>query len=327
MSKNSGKIIPLLMTLAFTAIVIILFFVGVTINENTGKKLIPISVIAIICGVIYESKRLHQSWSSVLKTAFYTFLFSFISFIPGKREHTYNFENHIELWPYFFILIFAIWSISVNKEKVIPKLTEGITLLQSITAVYWVVDSGLLYTENTIFRILLIIGLIFSLISFIHAFSYIKLSKTSRLTLSIWSSIVMLLFASDNIYSVYQNEQIENTADITSGLYIGLQFFLLGVTCIYVIQNFIMLIGFLPAKDTFFNAQYFRELHELKSDHIKRYSENQVLIFNSILCLIFASSLFFLNYKFQLLPTHLAIWLVFLIFPYFLKIMPFTREY
>jgi len=56
----------------------------------------------------------------------------------------------------------------------------------------------------------------------------------------------MVLFAIDNIIRVYQNEQIENTEDLTHGLYIGLQYFLLGASSIYFLQNLFMLIGFFP---------------------------------------------------------------------------------
>ena len=65
-----------------------------------------------------------------------------------------------------------------------------------------------------------------------------------------------MLFAVDNIFRVYQNEQIEN-AEISHGLYIGLQYFLLGVSSIYIVQNFLMLFGFFPGKGTFFNDGIF----------------------------------------------------------------------
>lgn len=65
------------------------------------------------------------------------------------------------------------------------------------------------------------------------------LTEGGRLTLSLWSSMAMMLFAIDNVYRVYQNDQIENTADMSHGVYIGLQFFLLGISAIYIIQNFI----------------------------------------------------------------------------------------
>jgi hypothetical protein len=161
---------------------------------------------------------------------------------------------------------------------------------------------------------------LFSPYSLFHAFTNTTLTKTSRLTLSIWSSILMMLFASENIYLVYQNEQIENVANLTNGLKIALQFFLLGVSSIYIIQNFLILVRFLPSKSNFFNAQYFIDLKELKNEHIKRYSGSQVNIIHSFFCLVFSVIIFGLNYQYQIIPRQGAIWLVFVTFPFILII-------
>ena len=310
-------------------ILIGLLILGLTIYvsfrlHKSDRRLIPISVLALIAGVFFESKRLTEKWLPVLLTALGSFIFSFVAFLPGKREHIYNFENHIEMWPYTFIFIFIIISIIVHKDKVIPKLTEGITLLQSIAVIYWVIDYGFVDTDSLFLKSLMVVGLLFSLYSVFHAFTHAILSRTSRLALSIWSSIIMLLFASDNIYRVYQNEQIENTADLTHGLYIGLQFFLFGISAIYKVQNFIMLTGFLPGKGTFFNAQYYRDLKELKSVHIKRYSDRQVSILHSFFCVLLIGTIFFLNFHYQLLPRHVTIWTVFVIFPFILIIYDYA---
>lgn len=313
--------------LIFTGLLVLALtiYIGYRINIS-GRRLIPISVTAIIAGVIFKGRRLSGKWSTVLLTALGSFVFSFFAFLPEKREHGYNFGNHIEAFPYWFIILFAIFSIAFHGDKVIPKLTEGITLLQSIAIIYWVADYGFIHSNSIWLKSVMIIGLLFSLYSVFHAFTHATLSRTNRLTLSIWSSIIMMLFASDNIYRVYQNEQIENTADITHGLYIGLQFFLLGVSCIYIIQNFIMLMGFLPGRGTFFNARYFRDLKELKIDHIKRYSDRQVSILHSFFCVLFTGKIFGLNYHFQILPRHVAIWSVFVTFPFILTIYEIATQ-
>lgn len=310
-------------------IVVGLLLLGLTIYvgfrlQSSSRHLIPISVIALLGGVLFESKRLTEKWLTIFFTGLGSFIFSFLAFLPRKREHIYNFEDHIEMWPYMFIFFFIIFSIAFHGDKVIPKLTEGITLIQSLAVIYWVVDYGFIDIESLFLKSLMVVGLLFSLYSVFHAFTHTILSRTNRLTLSIWSSIIMLLFAADNIYKVYQNEQIENTTDLTQGLYIGLQYFLLGISAIYVVQNFVMLTGFLPGKGSFFNAQYFRDLKELKSEHIKRYSERQVSILNSLFCLLFTGVIFFLNYHYQILPRHVTIWTVFFIFPFILVIYDYA---
>ena len=298
----------------FLAICFIVFIVFYQYSNH--KHLIPISALAIIIGIVYESKRLSDKWAPILTNLFWAFIVSLFAFLPGKKEYEYDFENHMQLWPYIFIFIFSLISVIFHGDKVIPRLTEGITLLQSIAVVYWFVDYGFVEIDHWFLITIMLIGLIFILYALFNAFTYIKLSRTNRLMLSIWSSIIMMLFAVDNIIRIYQNEQIENTEEITHGLYIALQFFLLGVSCIYILQNTLMLMGFLPSKGRFFNKEYFSEVKELKDDHIKRYSEGQIHIVDSFFCLLFVGIIFTLNFYYQILPRHIAIWIVFIIFPY-----------
>ncbi|HYG02490.1 MAG TPA: hypothetical protein VD927_08585 [Chryseosolibacter sp.] len=292
-------------------------------SQASGKALISLSTLALIGGVLFEAKRISQKWSTVFTITLGSLVFSMLAFLPGKGKTEYTIAAHIELWPYFFIFIFALGSIIKHKERIIPRLTEGITLLQSIAVTYWVIDYGLVNTTSYSLKALLAIGLMFSLYSFIHAFTNITITRTGRLILSLWSSIVMLLFSVDNVYRVYQNEQIESATDLMHGAYIALQFFLLGICAIYSIQNFMMLFGFFPGRDTFFNAQYFRDVRKLKDDHITRYSGRQVSIGNCLFCAIFAGTIFAFNYYYQILPRHLAIWTVFVIFPLLLSVFQY----
>jgi hypothetical protein len=303
-----------------TGIVLVLTLSFSFASQSSGKRLVPLSLLALIAGVLFEGRRLSQKWSTVLGITLGSLVMSLLAFLPGRREVDYQIGNHIEIWPYWFIILFALISIATHGDKVVPRLTEGITLLQSIAVTYWVIDFGLFSTDSYFLKALMGIGIMFSLYSLFHAFTYTSLTKGGRLTLSLWSSMVMLLFAFDNVYRIYQNEQIENAADISHAAYVALEFFLLGISAIYIIQNFLMLMGFLPGKGTFFNAQYFRDVRELNRDHISRYSDRQVSIGHSLLCAISTIAAFALNHYYQILPRHLAIWAVFVLFPFLLSV-------
>lgn len=292
----------------------------------TERVLIPISIFTLIAGAIIETKRITEKWWIVISTALISFFLSFLVFLPGKREHNYDFENHIEIWPYYFLVFFLIFTIVFNKEKVIPKLTEGITLIQSIAIIYWVVDFGLIKSDNLFLIVLICLGLFFSIFSIFHAFTHTELTRTNRLTLSIWSTIIFVLLATENIIRIFHNEQIENTEDITSGFYIGLQYFLLGISSVYIVQNYFMLIGFLPGKGSFFNKQYFKELKELKSEHIKRYSIDQINVLHSLFCIVFTGVIFYLNFYYKIVPKHIAIWIVFVTFPLVIYIYEYLTK-
>lgn len=320
--ENKINIYAIIIGLVLT---ILLIYVVFRMSHST-KRLIPLSIIALIAGVMFEIKKITEDWKTVLSSAFFSFLASFIAFLPGKGERNYNLEARISIWPYIFIIFFIIATIAMHKKKITAKLTEGTTLLLSIAVIYWTLD---FYSKNhfNLFLIILfsIIGM-FTLFSLFHAFTKTELNKNSRLILSIWSSIIFLLFAIDNVYRVYRNEYIEDS-DFTNGCFIALQYFLLGISSIYMIQNFLMIVGFLPSKNRFFNKQYREEIQELKADHIERYSESQIKHLYSASCIIFSTTIFYLNYKFQFVPRHIAIWLVFLIFPFLINFYENTIAY
>lgn len=242
---------------------------------------------------------------------FSTYLFSLLSFFPGKKEHVYNFEDHIRTWPYVFIILFCIVLGLWYKDKVTARLTEGVTLLQSLSLIYWTIDYGFTNYTHWFPITLLVIAFSFSAYSIIHALTNLHLSTTARLILSIWSTVIMFAFAVDNIYRVFSSPDMDSATFISDWLYIGLQYFLLGVSSVYIVQDFFMLVSFFPSK----NGDYKKELAEIRRDHLARYSAEQVFPLFSVLCIAYAGMVYVLNYKYQFLPRHTMIWLVFFTFP------------
>ena len=264
-----------------TPIVVILGIVGLALTIYIGyrtslsnRKLFSVSILALFAGLLYESFRVSDKWKTVVAIFIGAYFFSLLNFLPGKREAHYNFENHIESWPYFFIFLFAMIFAIVNKDKVTIKLTEGITLLLSLSLIYWTVDYGFTNYHNWFAITLLTLAFIFSAFSILNALTNMQLTRTVRLTLSIWSTVIMFAFAIDNIIRVFSNQDIESSQYLSQELYIGLQYFLLGVSAVYIMQNFILLTEFLPSK----NGNYKADLKENINTHIDRCSDKQVSI-------------------------------------------------
>jgi len=293
--------------------------------ETEGVHLIPLHILALIAGVIFESKRITKTWTTAVLIGIisYVFTFSLCLFLyyisPNAKFDLMLILNvSILAWPIAFFIIYVIYSRIFNKRRIAPQLTEGTTLILSISMIYWVVDNGLARFDNIILRTFLIIVISLSLFSLFNAFTKIYLSDTIKLTLSIWSSIIMMFFAIDNLHGIFYNGNIVSTNELVQGTYIAIQYFLLGVSSIYMIQNFMMLIGFLPSWKMFFFVKYSNKISELKNEHIDRYSDTQVSKSDSKFCILFVGTIFFFNYYFEIVPRQFIIWLTFVTFPFFL---------
>lgn len=309
--------------LNLTPIVAIIGALGIALTIYIGyraslsdRKLFSISLLALFGGLLFESFRLSRNWKTVIAIFFGSYLFSLLSFLPGKREQHYNFENHIQNWPYVLLFFFALTFAIFYKDKVTAKLSEGITLLLSLSFIYWTIDYGFTNYNNWFAISLISIAFLFTTFSILNALTNLHLSKGVRLTLSIWSTIILFAFAIDNIIRVFTNPDIESSY-LSDGLYIGLQYFLLSVSAVYIMQNYMLLAAFLPSK----NGNYKNDLRENKKDHIDRFSDQQVSFGNSLFCILYAGTIYWLNYTYQILPRHTMIWLVIMTFPLILFIL------
>ena len=296
---------------------IILFTIYIIYRaQHCEVSLFSVSLIALFAGLFCEILRISDNWKDEFYRFVGSYFVSFIAFLPGKHESHYRFENHIFLWPYYFLFIYTLFSVFAHRNKVTAKLTEGSTLVLSISFIYWILDYGFENIDNWFVKILLIIGLVFTLFSYLNALTNIHLSKKNRLILSLGSTIIMLAFAIDNIIRVYKYPAIESTTFLTDELYIGFKYFLLGISAVYILNNLMLLTLFLPEK----KVKYQKTLSDAKEAHLNRYSENQVHIGHAIFAISYTVILYVLNYNLKILPRHTMIWFVFLTFPLILNL-------
>lgn len=280
-----------------------------------GSGLIPIGVAPLVAGVLFAGRRMAANWLDFLITSSMSFLLSFVAFLPNKRPSHYNVEPRVEAWPYTFMGIFILSLILTRPEKTQSRLSWQYILLQSTAVIYWVLDQGFFSTESLFLKLLMLIGLTFAFYSFFLTFTVSTLSKSTRLTLSTTSCVILILLAIDNIVKVYSNGDIANAANLAEASSTGIQYFLLGVSSIYIIENFMMLFGFLPGKGRLLNAPYFLEMKDLKNDHINRSPTSTVPVAHSAICIFVTGLAFFLNHHYHILPTDTAIWALFVTFP------------
>lgn len=129
----------------FLLIFLIYIIYRIQVSE---RKLFTLSFIPLLLGIIYENKRLSTEWKIIALKILGSLILSFFAFLPGKHERNYNLESHIEAWPFTFLAFFILISVIFHDKKVVPKLTEGITLIQSISIIYWIFDLPSLFPLN-----------------------------------------------------------------------------------------------------------------------------------------------------------------------------------
>ena len=316
-SNRNSCVIAIFVLIAMASVIALFFiFKKVLVTE---KALVSLTFLPLIFGIIFELKRLRVCWQDIIVQIVLALGFSLIvAFIPWKKETLYTFEGHIGNFTFVFVALFLIISIiyfieNKKKEKLTAPLSEGILFVQSLSILYLIFD--VLDFKNLHFLeiILFIIGVLFSSISIFHAFSQRKHHSSSKFILSLWSSIIMLLFGLIYIKSVFQYE-ISEQYSFGNNTISFIQYFLFGTSAIYMLRNLYFIFGFLPLKGET-SAEYEKRKTDLKNIHIDRFSEQQLPIFTALFCLLFVGGIYFLNFKFQWIASFTMIWLVFTFFP------------
>lgn len=309
---STSKII--LVSLGFLMVAITFY---ILYRYSAESSFFSISILTLFAGVLAESFRVGRNWLNVVGFFFLSYFASFLSFIPGKRETDYDLQSHIELWPYYFLFFYVLIFSIANRKKLTANITEGITLLLSISLIYWIIDAGFTNFYNLFIVLLWIFVGIFSFRSFRNAFTSIELTSSKRIGLSIWSSVIILCFSVDNIIRVFSNDALELISNVNQILYVGLEYFLLGISALYIVNNFLLLINFFPNK----SEKYSETLKTARKNHLSRFSNQQVAPIYSLTCVAYAVSLFAINFHYQLVPRLTMIWLVIFTFPILLHFL------
>lgn len=311
-----------IVSIAFLILSLLLTYIIVLKGLEYNKKLFTWSFIALFLGLLFESYFIFDKLNSILNCFSISFFVSLITFLPAKRERIYNLQNHIELWPYFFLISFIIGVIIVKQKEVTTKQTEGTTLLQTMAFLYWLTGFNLFEDFNLFKAILLVLTALATLFSIANALTKINLGKTNRLFLSIWSSFILVCLAIDNVFRVFSNGDIDQQNSLILSVQIAIQYFFVGISSVYVVQNIFMLFAFLPEK----NTKYKQTLYVAKKMHLDRYSDLQVAMTDSIFCICFCTFLYFLNNHYNFIPRHTIIWIAIVTFPLVLQLLKLRRK-
>jgi len=312
--RNNGMMSPSILLLFGWGILVVAYGYIFSYAARTGEGDIPYMILPMVLGVLIENWRLSSDWQSIQVKLLISLLISLVVFLPGKTETTYIFAHHITYWPYFFIVTFVIASVLHHNDRSILQLGEGITLLQTMSLIYLIIEREWYHLAGIRHWLALILIGVMTCYVLIHAFTTWNLSKLHRLILSLWSSIIMLVFAGDHLSRVTSFKVSKSILEASNFLK-ALEFFLLGVALIYIFRNVMMLFVYLPSKTRFYQATHRAEIKKAKGQHIARYGRTQLPFNDALLLLTGATFLFAINYYLNFFPDHTLIWLLFWIIP------------
>lgn len=263
-------------------------------------------------GCSWELYRITHSMSRVLKYVGGALLLSvFITLWIEKNDRPLPLDEALFVWPFIFAVSFFLIVLATFQREYTVQLREGDTMLHTIAAWYLLVE----FSSNPLWLFLCALFLLpFSAHSLWHAYSHMPLTASDRLWLSVWSTMVMLVLGTVYLIGIFQKPLGEAFVDSHNALgisYRALEWFLCGVAGAYIAQNFAMVLGYLPSRNRFFNATYYREIKELSALHTERYESTQACKHRALLVSLTSITALALNSWFNLMNPFMAIWVLF----------------
>lgn len=135
----------------------------------------------------------------------------------------------------------------------------------------------------------------------------------SKLVLSIWSSIIMLVFALFYFLKIIELDIVPNN-NLNDNVIIFIQYFFFGMSIIYSTQNIWLLIRFFPDKHEK-PSHYKSRIKKLCKEHSARFEDFQLSKANALICIVTVSSIYYFNSVYNWINALTLIWLVFILFP------------
>jgi hypothetical protein len=280
---------------------------------------------ALVTGLVVELLRLTGSSATVGAMSVVALALSLFVFIPFKGEHGYDVQSHLDLWLAAFAAVLLLLAAIELRKKLVQRLDEGTTLLHSMVFFYWMLDVGLHGTGHAIW---IVVGAVPLALAAVHVWTGLALSRPVRLAMSLWSSVVLLALAVQTAVGLVRAGSVESfiaAGDLGGGATWMLGCFLFGTSSAYIVANLMMVAGYLPARRTFFNAEYFREVRRLSDQHIERMSPGQVDPRLAAAVVACVSALLAAHWFLRPFPTPVALWLVLAAVPWALQIWAWWR--
>lgn len=274
-------------------------------NERT---LISLSTTALMLGLIVESLRLGGFKKKILHEMLLAYGLSFIVFIPLNFD-AYNLLDRIATWPAVFLGAYALTSMVLFKDKIVPRINISHTTVWSLAILYYLYDWGLLTDEDGLYQIIGFSLLALSLYVVVLAFLKSALTQKQRVLLSSWSALIMVVFAADYALDLFLSTKHAMEVTLMDKLLLFVPYFVLGMGLVYVLQNIYLVYDFIAPGD----SEYKEQVKNVVATHLKRYDPKKPPAIFLIVLILVTTVFFWTNNSLTVLSKQTAVWLVFLL--------------
>jgi hypothetical protein len=227
------------------------------------------------------------------------FLIAF-SFLLGR--------DAISQWPLAYAVTLLIVIIGRFHRELTPRIGEGYALLASLAFLAWMLDRWVSGSGGPIPLAIAVIPVVFTLVL---ALTSIRLTRATRLVMSLWTGLVVGLLSIRYYQAVVDLGAVEDRigrGDWGDAISTFLEFLLLGASGLVLARNLMMLLIYLPGRTRFFNQKYREDAAEATREHIARFSTEQVAPPQTVAAVLIAAALLVLQGILHLVPINFVIW-------------------
>jgi len=304
--------------------------IWILLDLSSGRHLVLFIYFAFVAGAIWELSLLTSSWkASVSFHLLILILASFgamiISFL-GSDSNADNVAGFVDIAFYIFAIVSFQLIFLLFSGKFTANINEGHAFAYTLILFYFLIENspstGSFLGSYILYLIVLLLFSPFLIFSTVHVFTYINITPRDQLSLSIWSSVVLVILGVIYVLSVLNLHPISSKEEINLYMAVStyMEFFFLAAASGYIAQNLTMVKRYVPDTNRIFEKKYLRKLYfqdivRLNEMHVKRFSNSQTPKHRAAIYTTISMSLMISNYWLKLCSPELIVWVCLILTP------------
>lgn len=290
-----------------------------------GTGFLTFSTTLFTAGLVIESMRVMRSIQIAVKIFSAAFLTIALSIVTSF-SNLFLLQYAIKLVPFSLLLTYFVLVGFSKREYYATKFNQTFTLLLSLSLIYWAIDKGVNNDFSYLVITTLVIGVFITVVAFSYLIRKVKISNQTKFVLSLFSLAMLVLFAIDNIFLVFERKI--NIFSLTHDLVaFGLHNVMVGASTIFIITIVAIPLNYML-------NQWYHQLPSRLSNMLtltqnnltNRFKLQSSNIFSSILLVLAVGIIYYLNFLHEYLPIQTMIWLTIFLYQIGVEMVRIARK-